>query len=199
MGESVGPGGLGLIWGNLRELHFGDIEHVMSDFWRSMYSCSFLGWGRQHGLAHGVWPNGFLHFSDRIQDRHVLLFYVLCSQNTVNAMISLFWEESAFQHWSLQKWQKLTKVVDTSLLHKRTVGSTSTLFGSCLDWYASTLSKDCEGHNPTSSGHLKHFNFKGVLTSPSQIDFFFPWWRDADAGNGRADMQGALTSLRHLL
>ena len=56
---------------------------------------------------------------------------------------SLFWEESAFQHWSLQKWQKLTKVVDTSLLHKRTVGSTSTLFGSCLDWYASTLSKDC--------------------------------------------------------
>ena len=34
--------------------------------------------------------------------------------------------------------------------------------------------------------------------SPSQIDMFFSWWRNADAGNGRANMQGALTSLSHL-
>lgn len=47
--------------GNSRELHFGYIEHVTSDFWHSMYSCSFLGWERQHGFAHGVWPNEFLH------------------------------------------------------------------------------------------------------------------------------------------
>ena len=61
------------------------------------------------------------------QEIHVLLFYVLCSQNTVKAMISLFWEESAFQHWSLQNGQGFTNVVDTSLVHKRRVGSTSTL------------------------------------------------------------------------
>ena len=31
----------------------------------------------------------------------------------------LFWEESTFQHWSLQEGQKFTKVVDTSMVHKR--------------------------------------------------------------------------------
>ena len=51
-----------------------------------------------------------------------------------------------------------------------------------------------------SSCHFKHFHSKGVLTdSPSQIDLCTRGEKDADAGNGTAIMQGALTSLSHLL
>ena len=141
--------GLGLIWGNLRELHFEHIEHVTSDFWRSMYSCSFLGWGRQHGVAHGVWPNEFLHFSDWIRERHVLLFYVLCSQNTVNTVISLFWGINI----SALKFAKWTRIYESSR-HipgaQTTGGKYFYTFGSWLDWYASTFLTDCKGHIPTS-------------------------------------------------
>ena len=95
-------------------------------------------------------PTDFFIFQTGSRTDMSYFFMYFAAKTRWTPWFPLFWEESAFQHWSLQKWQKLTKVVDTSLLHKRTVGSTSTLFGSCLDWYASTLSKDCEGHNPTS-------------------------------------------------
>ena len=88
----------------------------------------------------------------------------------------------------------MTKVVDTSLVHKRRVGSTSTLLAAV--WigmhrhsrrtvkdilYPKITRQPSVGDEPSvgdgldaSSCHLKHFNFKGVLSdSPSQIDMFF--------------------------
>ena len=70
----------------------------------------------------------FLYFSDWIQEIHVLLLYVLCSQNTVKAQWFPCSERN--QHFSIEvckKGKNLTNVVETSLVHKRRVGSTSTL------------------------------------------------------------------------
>ena len=178
----------------------GHVEHVTSDFWHSMYSCCFVGWGPHKRLCSWSLTQRSSFFFGL--DPRKTSLTVLCTLQPKHreghdflvlrgiSISTLKLAEKNDEGWEvlLHFWQ-VFKLVCINIIEglRRTypnIGRQPSV-GDGLD---------------ASSGHLKHFNLKGFRAdSPSQIDVFYPWWKDADAGNGTANMQGALTSLSHLL
>ena len=134
---------LGLIRGNLRELHFGDIEHVTSDA-QCTAAPSLVEDGNTALLMEFDPTNFFIPRKTCL----TLLCTLQPKRRERHDFLAL--RGISISALKFAKRAKLDECRRNIPGAQTKMGKYFYTFGSCLDWYASTLSKDCEGHIPTS-------------------------------------------------